>query len=88
MSNSPMAFMYLAKVAQNWHIHLTSRAFGHCKQKGEGSGEKSYEKELPRPTLKGYLLEIRKVSPKPHFTLMTAFTLSVEYARFINMIYV
>ena len=28
--NSPMAFMHLAKVAQNWHIHLTSRAFGQC----------------------------------------------------------
>ena len=56
------------------------------KQKGEGSGKKSYEKELP--TLKGYLLENRKVSPKPFCILMTAFTLSVEYARFINMIYV
>ena len=28
--NSPMAFMHLAKVTQNWHIHLTSRAFGQC----------------------------------------------------------
>ena len=47
------------------------------------NSEICYEQELP--TLKGYLLEIRKVSPKPYFILMTAFTLSVEYARFINI---
>ena len=54
------------------------------KQKGERSG-KSYEKELHiLYTSKGYLLEIRKVSPKPHRILMAASTLSVEYARLIN----
>ena len=81
--NSPTAFMHLAKVAQNWHTSDQSGIWAMPCGPLPNS-EICYEKELP--TLKGYLLEIRKVSPKPYFILMTAFTLSVEYARFINTV--
>ena len=103
--NSPSGIYASGKcIAQNWHIHLTSRAFeqqcpvGRCRivkygpvaraaedetKRGRRSG-KSYEKENILYTSKGYLLEIRKVSPKPHCILMAASTLSVEYARLIK----
>ena len=51
-------------------------------KKGRGA-----EKEPPI-YIEGCLLEIRKVSPKPYCILMAASILSVEHARFINMIYV